>query len=314
MKLVILIGGCLAWAGCAGLQAAQGGVGQAQGELGKAKGEADKTAGEIDKNKKKGGGNDGGGGGEDDDGDRLHAKDAPINQPIDDKVDGKKGDRYDWRKVVLGGKPGIATFELHWDEESANVDIDVYDKFGTNIGKSPPRLEGQQMKRVLVQIDEPGLYYVRVSAPTPNDTSIYTMAIRWKGPGGAPPPAVATPTTPATTTPTGGNTATPATTQNGTPAAPSEPVPLAQDPTKLLASIVSAHKEGSAWVLYLDRGAAQKVFVGMSGHILEGPEGDKLLEGATLTVSQVIDGNKAIARSNFPKPLGKNKRVVLNLK
>jgi hypothetical protein len=91
-------------------------------------------------------------------------------------------------------------------------------------------------------------------------------------------------------------------------------VPLASDPTKLLGSIVTAYKEGQAWVLYIDKGSSAKVKVGMTGSILEGPEGDKLLEGANLSISQVIDGSKAIARSNFAKPLGKNKRIVLNLK
>src|SRR5262245_33253568 len=52
---------------------------------------------------KDGKGGDGGGGGgqqqQDEDGDRLHAKECQINTPLDDKVDAKGGDKFDWRKV-----------------------------------------------------------------------------------------------------------------------------------------------------------------------------------------------------------------------
>jgi hypothetical protein len=92
------------------------------------------------------------------------------------------------------------------------------------------------------------------------------------------------------------------------------PVPLASDPTKLLASIVQLHREGSTLVLYLDKGSSAKVREGMTGQILDGPDGDKLLDGATFSVTQVIDGSKSIAQSSYAKPTGKNKRVVLNLK
>jgi hypothetical protein len=294
-------------AGCAGLGAVTEGVGKVGETAGQAKGEADKAKGQTDANKKGGGK---GGEEEDDDGNRLVAKDAQINTPIDDKVHHKKGDKADWRKIQLAGKPGIATFEVHWDEEASNIDIDVFDKFGTNIGKSPPKLEGQQVKKVLVQIDEPGLYYFRISAPGDKDHSIYTAQVKWKGPAvPLPPPTVAAKPEekPGTPPPPPGTPPPP-------PGTPPAPVPLAQDPTKLLASIVSAYKEGSTWVWHLDKGAGAKVRVGMSGNVLEGPEGDKLLEGATFSITQVLDDSKAIAKSNFAKPLGKNKRVVMTLK
>jgi hypothetical protein len=297
--------------GCDTLTSAQSGVGQLADTAGQAKDQADKGKDETakakaDKDKKKNGGGGAAAPAEDEDGDRLHAKDAPLNTPIDDKVDFSHGDRYDWRKVILGGKPGIATFELHWDEESANIDLDIYNKFGDPIGKSPPKLEGQQVKKILVQIDEPGVYYLRVSAPTKKDASIYTVAIKWKGPGG-PPPVAATPAAPATPAAAGGS-------GGGAPAAPAAPLAFAADPSKLLGSIVQYHREGGTLVLYLDRGSQAKLREGMSGNILDGPEGDKLLDGGTFTISQVIDGNKSIAHSSYAKQPGKNKRIVVNLK
>ncbi len=303
------VGGvALLLSGCAGFTAATEGIGKVGETAGKAKGEADKGKDEAGKGKGGGGGGKGGEEGEDDDGNRLQAKDAQINTPIDDKVNFKKGDKADWRKVQLAGKPGIATFEVHWDEEASNIDIDVFDKFGTNIGKSPPKLEGQQVKKVLVQIDEAGLYYFRISAPAAKDGSIYTAQVKWKGPAVPlpPPPVAKAEDKPGTPPPPPG--------PPGTPPGPPVPTPLAQDPTKVLASIISAYKEGSTWVWHIDKGAGAKVRVGMAGNVLEGPEGDKLLEGATFSITQVIDDNKAIAKSNFAKPLGKNKRVVMNLK
>lgn len=307
----VAVGGVFALAatnGCAGLQAAQGGIQQVQGEAGKAAGEADKGKAIGGEAKGKGGGGKGGGEEEDEDGNRLGSKDAQINAPIDDKLDAKKGDKADWRRVMLGGKPGIATFEVHWDEEPANVDIDVFDKFGEMIGKSPPKLEGQQVKKVLVEIKENGVYYFRISVKGEKDKTIYTCRVKWSGPAVALPPPAAKPEEKPAAPPPAPGAPPPA------PGAPPAPPPLAQDPTKLLARIVSAFKEGGAWVWYLDKGSAASVRVGMSGNVLEGPEGDKLLDGATLSVTQVIDGNKAVARSNFQKPLGKNTRVVLNLK
>jgi hypothetical protein len=128
--------------------------------------------------------------------------------------------------------------------------------------------------------------------------------IRWKGTAAAPAPAPA-PAPAAAAAPAAAPAAA---------AAPAGPTGFAADPTKVLCSIVSAYREGTAWVLYLDKGAAAKIRQGMTGNVLDGPEGDKLLDGASLTVSQVTDDNKAIARSSFAKSLGKNKRVVLNLK
>ena len=291
--------------GCDTFTAVKGTIDTTKGTIDEAKGTADQSQDQVkaEREKRKGGGKGGAtaGGAEvaDDDGDRLHAKDAPLNAPIDNQVSATKGDKYDWRKVIFGGKPGIATFELHWDEESSNIDVDVYNQYGDNVGKSPPKLEGQQVKKVLVQVT-PGLYYVRVSAPGKSDGSIYTLVIKWKGPGG---PPVALPAAPPPPPPGGGP---------ALPAAP--PVGLAADPTKLLGTLLSAYREGSNWVLYLDKGSAARVRIGMTGNLLEGTDGDKLVDGASFSVTQVVDDKKSIAQSSYGKPLGKNKRIVLNLK
>jgi hypothetical protein len=91
--------------------------------------------------------------------------------------------------------------------------------------------------------------------------------------------------------------------------------PPAPDPNKVIAAIVSVAREGSTVTLYLDKGASAGFKVGMSGTVLDGPDGDKPLDGGTFAISQVVGATKAIARSTtLQKPLGKNKRVMVNLK
>ena len=295
--------GALSLLGCGALSAIQGGAQSAtQGVQGgvqgveQGKGLGDQAKGLVGKKGSKGGDEEPDG--EDDD--RLKAKDSQINTPLNDKVNNKKGDKDDWRRFQLLGRPGVATFELFWDEESSNLDLDVYDQFGVNIGKSPPRLDGQSSKRILVQIRQTGTYYVRVRAPTEKDRSIYTLNVRWAGP----PAAIAAPTPEHTPPPTNPTNPT-------TPTGPPSPL---TDPNKLLASIISAYRDGPGWVLYLDKGSSAKVHQGMSGMILEGGEGDKYLERGDFTISQVVDGGRSIARTALNRPPGKNKRVLINLR
>ncbi len=297
----------LALTGCDAITSAKGSLDNAKGQADDAKGQADQGKDQVKGAKgKKGGGGGGDDGAAGDDDTRLTAKDAPVNQPISDSVDFKK-DRYDWRKVTFAGRPGIATFELHWDDEKSNLDIDIYNEFGDNVGKSPPRLEGQQVKRVLVQV-QPGLYYYRVSVPGKVDASIYTIEVKWKGQVVAPAPAVAAAPAPAPAP------AAPAAAPQPVPGAPPAPTGFAADPTKLLGNIVTAYRDGSQWVFYIDKGSASGVRPGMSGSVLDGTDGDKLVDGAIFSISQVVDANKSIARSSYAKSLGKNKRIVLNLK
>jgi hypothetical protein len=303
-RIIWVLGFSSMLSGCSALQAAQGGVqtGMSGVQQGQQTGDQLKGVGTSAKDLLTGKKDDPEGKGEDDD--RLHAKEGAINTPLDDKLDNKKGDREDWRKFQLQGKPGVATFELFWDDEKSNLDIDVFDAFGVNIGRSPPRMEGQSVRRILVQITRMGTYYVRVKAPSEKDHSIYTLNVRWAGP-----PVVAQ------TPPPQQNPNPPAQAVNpNQTATPTAPVTLLTDPNKLQGNIISAYRDGPGWVLYIDKGSSQKVHQGMTGVILEGPEGEKLVDHGDFSISQVVDGNKSIARTNLKNPPGKNKRVVLNLR
>lgn len=310
--VIIGFGLMLAFGGCAALTSAKGTADSAKGAADDAKGQKDSATQAVKDEKDKGKGGDaaGGGGGGAAGPTRLEATDGQINVAISDKIDFAKKKQNDWRKFMLVGKPGqFATFELHWDEESANLSIDVYDKFGVNVGKSPRRIEGQSSKKVLLRIDNPGLYYVRVSGPTKADSSIYTMQVTYDGPKVAAAPAPAPAPAPAATTTAAAAAPAPA------PCPPGQNCPAAPDPNKVYGSIVSILHDGSTTTLYLDKGSADQLRPGMMGTILDGPEGDKPFEGGSFSIAQVVGASKSIAKTTtLQKALGKNKRIVVNLK
>ena len=310
---IIGLGLLFTFAGCAALTSAKSGADSAKGAADDAKGQKDSATAAVkdEKDKAKGGGA-GGGGGAAAGPTRLEATDGQLNVPISDKIDVKKGKANDWRKFTLAGKPGqFATFELHWDDESANLSIDVYNEFGVNVGKSPRRIEGQSSKRVLLRINDPGLYYVRVSGPGKTDSSIYTMMVRYNGPVIAPAVAAAPAPAPAPVAATTTAAAAPA----PAPCPPGQNCPAPPDPNKVYGDIVSMVREGSTVTLYLDKGSSDQLRPGMLGTILDGPEGDKPLEGGSFSISRVIDGSKSIAKSTtLQKAIGRNKRIVVNLK
>ena len=313
-QAIIGFGLLLAFNGCAALTSAKGSADSVKGAADDAKSQKDSATATAkdEKDKAKGGGANGGGGGDAAGPTRLEATDGKINVPISDKIDFVKKKVNDWRKFTLAGKPGqFATFELHWDEETANLNIDVYNEFGVNVGKSPRRIEGQSSKRVLLRIDDPGLYYVRVSGPTKADSSIYTMMVKYNGPVVAPAPAVAAAPAAAPAPAPAATAAAPA----PAPCPPGQNCPAPPDPNKVYGSIVSILHDGSTTTLYLDKGSADQLRPGMMGTILDGPEGDKPFEGGSFSIAQVIGGSKSIAKSTtLQKPLGKNKRIVINLK
>jgi hypothetical protein len=136
------------------------------------------------------------------------------------------------------------------------------------------------------------------------------MMVKYNGPVVAKQEAAPAPA-PAPAPVAGGAAAAPA----PAPCPPGQNCPAPPDPNKVYGSIVSMVREGSTVTLYLDKGSADQLRSGMMGMILDGPDGDKPLEGGSFSISQVIGGSKSIAKSTtLQKPLGKNKRIVVNLK
>jgi hypothetical protein len=167
-------------------------------------------------------------------------------------------------------------------------------------------MEGQSKKSILVQV-KPGLYYVRIKAPTEKDHSIYTLHVKWDGP-----PMIVANTNPPPPPPDAGTS--PAAGGTTGPVVPPVVVSPLNDPNKLLGNVISAYRDGNGWVLYIDKGSSSKLRQGMTGGMLEGGDGDKYLEHGDFTISQVVDGGRSIARTNLSKPPGKNKRCLINLR
>ncbi len=118
------------------------------------------------------------------DGNRLGAQHMQLGKLITDEVDFDKGDMSDWRQVHLTQK-GTIKVKLHWDSDKMDLNVDVFDPRGDPLASSPGLLPGSQEKSVLAQIDGPGSYFIRVTAPRAKMACVYTLQATWDN---TPPP------------------------------------------------------------------------------------------------------------------------------
>ena len=256
------------------------------------------------------------------DGMRTLAKTTEPNEVINDEVGIKKNDVADWKKFNLGGRPGPVKVKIRWDDPSANLNIDLYDAFGANIATSPGK-QREPEKKLIAQIESPGLYYVKVSSVgTPG--SIYTMQLEWKG---APRPAATAPAPVAEPAPVAAQQVPP---PGGVPgqvpppgapgvpgAAPMAPpavvYPTPDNPNYPRCQIVQSYRDADGqMVLYINKGADAKVRAGMAGTILLGKEGDVPLDGGGFKITQVVDKQKSVAKSAISR-VGTNSRCRVDL-
>ena len=223
-----------------------------------------------------------------------------CNTPRTDEVSFKNGDRTDWYMVELRGKPGVLQTMVHWDTESSDLMIDVFDPFGAQIAASPVRTKNAKRKQLLTQIEKPGVYYLRITAPGGRDGTVYTMEAKWDE------PAVFIPPPPSVTV-----------IEPTEPPPPREPRRPREKPEKAESTVqgrvVAAYREGAGLTLHLDKGSAAGLKVGMSGSVLTGSSGEDQLDGGTFKITQVLGDNKSVARSSLTS-VGKNTRFVIHLK
>jgi hypothetical protein len=235
------------------------------------------------------------------DGKRSGAQLLHLNRPITDDVDYAGGDKSDWYEVRLGGNPGVLATLIHWDSDASDVMLDIFDEFGAQISASPVRTRGSKQKRLLTQIEKPGIFYIRVTAPKSGDRSVYTMEAKWDGPEELP---ASTPTP----TPTPVVAAT-AAVRHKREKEPSEAKERSTGDT-VQGRIVSAYHDGTALTLHIDKGSSVGIRVGMTGTVLSGSGAP--VEGGSFRVVQVLDATKSVGRSPLHS-LGKNLRVVITL-
>src|SRR5882757_5326149 len=121
---------------------------------------------------------------------RSTAQKIDLNKPHTDEVSYQNQDKTDWYEVDLKGQAGVLTTLINWDNANSDANIDVFDAFGAQIAASPVRGKGEKNKKLFTQIDKPGTYYIRVTAPTRTDGTVYTMEAQWQEPAAV---AVTTP-------------------------------------------------------------------------------------------------------------------------
>jgi hypothetical protein len=244
------------------------------------------------------------------DGKRSTAQRIDINKPHTDEVNFAQQDRTDWYVVELKGKPQqpVLTTVINWDNVNSDVNVDVFDAFGAQISASPVRNKGEKSKTLYTPIPQPGTYYIRVTAPTKADATVYTMEAQWQEPTAV---AVAPPPPPPSDQPA---------------PPPSEPVEkphhhASHEPREphekpsgetIQALVVSSFRQGGSLMMYIDKGSAAGIKPGDSGVVLEGSGGEDPVDGGQFRVVKVIDANKCVGSASLHS-LGRNNRVAITL-
>lgn len=238
---------------------------------------------------------------------RSSAQKLDINKPHTDEVSYANQDRTDWYEVELKGKPQqpVLTTIINWDNANSDVNIDVFDAFGTQIAASPVRGKGEKQKTVYVPIPQPGTYYIRVTAPSRADGTVYTMEAQWQEP---PPVAAAPPPPPREEPPP------PPSSESEKPKAHHASHEPREKPAgeSIQARVVSSFREGGSLMMYIDKGSAAGIKQGDSGTVLQGSAGEDPVDGGVFRVVKVIDANKCVGAASLHS-LGKNNRVAITL-
>ena len=235
---------------------------------------------------------------------RSGAQVLDVNKPHTDEISYQGQDKTDWYRVELHGKPNVLTTKINWDNDASDVRIDVYDEFGQEIAASPVRDKGTKAKKLLTQIDKPGIYFIRVTAPTKTDGTVYTMEAEWD----EPPPVVIQPPPPPPPQP---EVVEEKPHKHHEPREPREP---REKPTgeTVQARVVNAYREGNALLLNIDKGSAAGIHVGCTGNILQGAAGEDALDGGEFKIIKVLDANKSVGSATL-RSLNKNNRVAITL-
>lgn len=232
---------------------------------------------------------------------RGGAKLMYINKPETDSVSWPKLLRTKWKRLDISvpGTQNILDCELRIDNTGADLNIDVFNSLGTQIGFSPGPAPNK-LKKLAVQIDELGTYFVRIQAAQPKDESDFSAICAWEEKVEAPTP------TPGPKQPR---------TRPSKPDAPAAKEETLEEKAEkgTEGRIIQFTREGDKSVLVIDKGSNAGVRTGTEGTVLAGKSGREPLAGGTFRITKVIDDGKSQAESNV-KSIGKNNRAVLFLK
>ncbi len=227
---------------------------------------------------------------------RGGAKPMQINRPETDSVSWPKLQRTKWKSLEIGvpGKDNVLDCELRIDNTGADLNIDLFNSLGTQIGFSPGPAPNK-LKKLSVKLEELGTYFVRMQAAMPKDESDFSVICRWEEEVAAPEPVA-----------TNGK-------KRHTPR-PDKPAKVETLEEKIEKGtegrIKTSFRESSGTVMIIDKGASSGVQVGTEGTVLEGKSGRQALDGGSFKIIQVVDDTTSKAQSSV-RSIGKNSRVVL---
>lgn len=218
-----------------------------------------------------------------------------------DSVSWPKLLRTKWKRFELAtpGAQNILDCQLNIDTTGMDLNIDIFNSIGTQIGFSPGPAPNK-VKKLAVPIEELGTYFVRVQAAQGKDESDFTVFCAWDERVAEPEPVV--PDKP------------------DKPDRPKRPRPPKVEKDKpdtleerlargIEGRILQAYREGGVMKLNLDKGSAARIGAGTEGQILVGKSGLEPLDGGSFRVVRVIDETRCVAESNV-RSVGKNNRVV----
>jgi hypothetical protein len=237
---------------------------------------------------------------------RSTANKLDINKPHTDEVSYANQDKTDWYEVDLKGQAGVLTTLINWDNATSDVNIDVFDAFGAQITASPVRGKGEKQKKLFTQIDKPGTYFVRVTAPARSDGTVYTVEAQWE----EPPPVISQPPPERVDEPPTEDKPRPRHTTRE-PREPKEPKEKPPGET-VQARVIQAFREGPGLTLNIDKGSAAGIHVGDAGIVLQGASGEDPLDGGSFKIVKVLDANKCVGSSTL-RSIGRNNRVAITL-
>jgi hypothetical protein len=99
---------------------------------------------------------------------RINASPLEFDSIADDTVDGDEGDATDWRYLDVA-QPGVLDVVLHWDNDKANLTLELYDALGKQLANSD--VDGQKGRRVQFEAPHKDRYYLRVEAVAQGQTA-----------------------------------------------------------------------------------------------------------------------------------------------
>lgn len=231
---------------------------------------------------------------------RGGAKLMYINRAETDTVSWPRLLRTKWKRIDINnpGVQNILECELRIDNTGADVNIDVFNSLGTQIGFSPGPTPNK-LKKLGVQIDELGTYFVRLQAAQPRDQSDLSVICVWEEQA-APVEKPDKPDKPRKV--------------RVKPDQPKGEETIEEKAEKgTEGRIIQSYRENDKTILNLDKGAAAGVRQGTEGTVLAGKSGREPLAGGTFKVVKVLDDGKCQAESSV-KSIGRNNRIVLFLK